>query len=217
MGLRFVVVGALDAATRAELEAFGGGSTVIGPVDASAAARLLLAGSADALVTSAQWRAHPASHPFQQLLDSEFARAVRYRHPLAVLSVEVDGLEALRASQGAAAVDAYLAQLDGALRRSLREMDVLARLDDDSFGVLLPETGGTGAANAAERLRALAAKVLAKPVEGNDRRGIPLKATVSIGVAESPAEGVVTGRDLHARAIAARAHARAAGGDRVAE
>jgi diguanylate cyclase (GGDEF)-like protein len=216
MGLRFVVVGTVDAAVRSELEAFAGGSTVIGPVDPAAASRLLLEGSADALVTSSQWRAHRSPHPFQQLLDSEFARAIRYRHPLAVLSIEVDGLADLRASQGAQAVEGYLTQLDAALRRSLREMDILARLEDDTFGVLLPETGGTGAANAAERLRALASKVLAKSDDGSERRGIPLKATVSIGLAESPAEGVVTGRDLHARAVAARGHARDAGGDRVA-
>ncbi|HEX6850776.1 MAG TPA: hypothetical protein VF139_05155, partial [Candidatus Polarisedimenticolaceae bacterium] len=128
MGLRFVVVGTLDAAVRGELEAFGGGSTVIGPVDPAAASRLLLGGSADVLVTSAQWRAHPAPHPFQQMLDAEFARAVRYRHSLALLSIEVDGLPGLRAAQGAPAVEAYVTQLDAALRRSLREMDLLARL-----------------------------------------------------------------------------------------
>ncbi|HEX6852508.1 MAG TPA: diguanylate cyclase [Candidatus Polarisedimenticolaceae bacterium] len=217
MGLRFVVVGTLDAAVRAELEAFGGGSTVIGPVDAAAAARLLLGGSADSLVSSPQWRAHSAAHPFQQMLDAEFARAVRYRHPIALLSIEVDGLAELRASQGGPAAEAYLSRLDAALRRSLREMDVLARLEDDTFGVLLPETGGTGAAHVAERLRALAARVLAKPAEGGERRGIPLKATVSVGLSESPAEGVVTGRDLHARAVAARSRAREGGGDRVVD
>jgi diguanylate cyclase (GGDEF)-like protein len=206
MGLRFLVVGTVDAATRRELEAFGGGSEVRGPLEPAEAVRLLLGEAVDAVVA--------ALPPFPQRLDLEIARAARDRQPLSLLSIEVDGLEDLRLAQGLAAVEAYLGQLEAALRRSLRALDLLVRLPDDSFGVVLPATGGEGADLVAERLRALAARLLAKPPEGSERR-IPWKATVSVGVAVLPAGGEVCGRDLLDRAVEARRRARTAGGDRA--
>ena len=207
MGLRFIVVGTLDAEARRDLEAFGGGSEVRGPLEPAEAIRLLLDDAADAVVASLP--------TFPQRLDLELARSERYRHPLSLLAIEVDGIAELRAAEGIPAVAAYLAQLETALRRSLRGMDAIARLEDDSFGVLLPATGQDGAANVAERLRALASRVLAKPAEGTDRRGLPWKATVSVGVATAPADEVRTGRELISRAIEARRRARTAGGDRT--
>lgn len=207
MGLRFIVLGTVDAASRRELEAFGGGSDVRGPLEPAEAVRLLLGGAADAVVA--------AFPPFPQRVEFEVSRAVRDRKAIAVLSLEVDGLEDLRVAQGVPAVEAYLGQLESALRRSLRGLDLLSRLPDDSFGVLLPGTGRDGAELVAERLRSLAGRLLAKPPEAGERRGIPWKATLSVGVADLPSASEGSGRELLERAAEARRRARTAGGDRA--
>lgn len=75
-----------------------------------------------------------------EALDRERPRRARYRRPVVVMSVDVDGLKQANDRFGHDAGDELLRGLAGILRRNLRDADVVARIGGDEFGVLMPET-----------------------------------------------------------------------------
>jgi diguanylate cyclase (GGDEF)-like protein len=105
----------------------------------------------------------------------------RYRHPFAVLLMDIDGLKRINDAHGHQAGDRVLVQLAMALQRSIRSVDTAARLGGDEFCVLAPEQEATGAAVLAERLAAAAGEELATPGEP--------AASLSIGVVACPEHG----------------------------
>jgi diguanylate cyclase (GGDEF)-like protein len=148
----------------------------------------------------------PDARAFHALLESETARARRHGVPLGLALVDLDHFGALNARFGRPAGDAVLSEAALVLRLALRESDVLARVGDDQFGVLLPETDLGPARRCGERLRhALEEHRFA-------RVG---RLTASIGVTASP-RGGVEGVELLASGDQALALAKKSGRRRVA-
>src|SRR5690606_26900836 len=108
---------------------------------------------------------------------------------------------------GDAAGSAILQMLCARLRPHLRRRDVVARVGDDEFAVLLPETGPDELLPVAESLRA---KASADPFRVD---GVDVRVTVSAGVATLGAPE--PDESLAARARQGVEIARHAGGDRV--
>jgi len=77
---------------------------------------------------------------FHERLRQELGRAARYREPLSLLMVALDGLKRVNDQYGHAAGDAALRSVARAIRAGLREIDFGARLGGDEFGVLAPRT-----------------------------------------------------------------------------
>ena len=75
-----------------------------------------------------------------EALDKERPRRARYRRPVVVMSVDVDGLKQANDRFGHDAGDELLRGVAGILRHNLRDADVVARIGGDEFGVLMPET-----------------------------------------------------------------------------
>ncbi len=86
-------------------------------------------------------------------LRREFAAARRYDHPLSLLTLDVDGLANVNATQGYDAGDRLLLVVSELLLARLRVSDIAARIGDDDFAVILPHTPLDGSRILAERIR----------------------------------------------------------------
>jgi two-component system, cell cycle response regulator len=97
---------------------------------------------------------------------------------LAVLMVDVDHFKSVNDRHGHASGDRALRLIADSLRINTRVFDSVARYGGEEFVVVMPGTGPTEAAAAAERLR-----LAVEAVEFNASVGMRLPLTVSIGVA----------------------------------
>jgi diguanylate cyclase (GGDEF)-like protein len=108
---------------------------------------------------------------FEERLAEEVARAARYREPLSLLVVDVDGLKAINDRSGHHAGDLALRAVADALRAGARQTDLTARVGGDEFAVVAPRTDAAAAGALGERIRML--------VMAHGNQGL----TVSIGAA----------------------------------
>ncbi len=113
---------------------------------------------------------------FLEMAEREFDRARRYKHPLAVLMLDVDHFKTINDTYGHHAGDATLKALVTMCTETLRGSDLFGRLGGEEFGAVLTETGPEMALRVAERLRKGVEK-MSIPAE----RG-PVRCSVSIGV-----------------------------------
>jgi diguanylate cyclase (GGDEF)-like protein len=147
---------------------------------------------------------------FNEALEREHGRAARGEAGLSLVLFDIDGFDRIQTAEGPLAGDAALRQLAAAVKVSLRPKDILGRLGERSFGVILPDTDFEGARTAAEEVRVMAEGV---PIAGEGPRRV---CTVSLGIATMP-RGVSAGtaEDLLGRARAGLAEATTSGGNRV--
>lgn len=92
-----------------------------------------------------------------QYLQREFARAARYRRPLALLLLDIDHFKAINDEFGHLAGDLALQQLARHIRTAIREEEVFARFGGDEFVIVVPEAGRDEAVTLAGRLCQLVA------------------------------------------------------------
>jgi diguanylate cyclase (GGDEF)-like protein len=90
---------------------------------------------------------------FTEAAEREFARYRRSPLSQSMLLFNVDGLAAVNVVHGHEAGDAVLRNLAANLSAGLREPDLVARIFEHEFALLLPATGLEGAYAAANRLR----------------------------------------------------------------
>jgi diguanylate cyclase (GGDEF)-like protein len=95
---------------------------------------------------------------FLQLLETELARARRYRHPLSLAMLDLDHFKRVNDGYGHPAGDEVLKHFAGFLHRQLRTIDVVGRLGGEEFAVLLPETRRDDAVFVLDRAVALLAR-----------------------------------------------------------
>lgn len=150
----------------------------------------------------------PNEKRLREELVREHARSSRAWDSYAVLRLNVDGTAAIQAELGFQPIEQLLGDIAGLLRPCLRGYDVLARLRDESFGVLLPGADGLAARTVAERMaEAVASADLGLP---SGRR-----VTVSVGAALWLPPSEETGDDIIRNAEQAVREAHRLGGDRV--
>jgi diguanylate cyclase (GGDEF)-like protein len=138
-----------------------------------------------------------------------FGLALRCNRAATVLMVDLDNFKALNDSHGHEVGNRMLRQLARLILAELRFTDVLARYGGDEFIVLLPETPSEGALEVVGRIRNSVANA---PLWVDGKR---ITCTVSIGVAEHPADGN-TMDAVVARASHAMSQAKQQGGNRAA-
>ncbi len=90
---------------------------------------------------------------FDEEAASAFARARRYGQPLTVMIADVDHFKRVNDTYSHAVGDAVLAELARALRRGVRETDIVARYGGEEFVVVFAQTSVQQAAVLCERVR----------------------------------------------------------------
>jgi diguanylate cyclase (GGDEF)-like protein len=145
----------------------------------------------------------------EQTLERLERLSARYRQPLAVALLDLDGFKQVNDTHGHGAGDLVLRRLAGLLRRSFRGEDVVARWGGEEFLVgMYGMTRDDGVHRIAECLEALRATPFHPP------GGPEFHVSFSAGVAEFPHDGTDLAA-LYRAADQALYRAKAAGRDRV--
>ena len=146
---------------------------------------------------------------FFELAETEFARARRYDHPLAVILLDVDHFKRVNDQYGHLAGDQILQMVAREAKEHLRSTDIFARYGGEEFICLLPEQDQDGALKMAERIR--------RRVEQSNAEfeGQSINVTASIGLALLKRETDRTLERLIDRADEALYQSKAMGRNRV--
>jgi diguanylate cyclase (GGDEF)-like protein len=110
--------------------------------------RLAVDARADVLTNTANRRA------WDEELPSALRRAERLGHPLSVVHIDLDHFKAYNDSHGHPAGDAALREVSARWRGQIRDIDLLARIGGEEFGLLLPGCDAEAALEIVDRLRA---------------------------------------------------------------
>ena len=119
------------------------------------------------------------SRSFYTQLELEVDRFNRYKHPLALLLLDIDNFKEYNDSYGHLEGDKVLVRFSQIIKSCRRENDSAYRYGGEEFTVILPETNGDEAKTVAQRIRASLEAEKYKPVPGKVAR-----ITISIGVTQ---------------------------------
>ena len=91
---------------------------------------------------------------WRKLVITEVARAIRYKRPMTVVILDLDGMAEIPQVWGREVAHHTLRETAQCLRRMARTTDHLTRIGPARFGILLTETDEIAAINFVERIRA---------------------------------------------------------------
>ena len=143
---------------------------------------------------------------FAHQIEVDVARARRYGEPLTVVVLDLDGFGRVVEEHGAVAGERLLCHVADQVVASVRASDTVARLSDDSFGIILTRTTLDAARVAIERLRSALERI-----EPEVLPGTRVQTSACFGIVAFDAEAGGEPADLIARAVAASGAARAEG------
>ena len=146
---------------------------------------------------------------FDQQLEREIERAVRYSHAFCLLLLDIDDFKKINDEFGHNVGDEVINHVAKILQEHIRVPDLAARIGGDEFAVLLVETTVVKGLEVAERLR--------EEIKASDfyTRSGRIKITASVGIAESLPDQRTTSEVLARRADSALYAAKREGRDRV--
>ena len=121
---------------------------------------------------------------FDERLRDEVTRSRRHHHPLSVAMIDIDHFKRINDDFGHATGDQALVSFAAALRAEFRLTDLVARYGGEEFIVMMPETAPEGATIKLQRVVAS----LSGSTFGVAKGGVPLRLTVSAGVAGVPGD-----------------------------
>ncbi|GAB2992546.1 GGDEF domain-containing protein [Saccharothrix stipae] len=157
-------------------------------------------------LVSAQWWHDQAA--------AELERARRLGGPVGVLMLDLDRFNRINDTFGHPAGDEVLRAVADAIRRGVRGTDLVGRWGGEEFAVLLPGVDATGAATAAERIRAMVAVLRVAARDHTGQEVVISGLTLSVGAGAFPATAT-TVADLLLAVDAALYEAKDGGRDQV--
>jgi diguanylate cyclase (GGDEF)-like protein len=119
---------------------------------------------------------------FDKRMREEVMRASRYSINLSLVVIDIDNLEEYNNNCGHMLGNLALSDIASVLKKGVREVDFVARIGGDEFGILLPETTRLGALRFADRMRS---QIAAYPFPLPDEH-TSTQLTVCAGVANFP-------------------------------
>ncbi len=90
---------------------------------------------------------------FNNVIDTEIKRALRYNHYLSLIIFDIDHFKVINDNYGHTAGDNVLINITALVKKNIRESDLFARWGGEEFIVLMPEININEAEIAAEKLR----------------------------------------------------------------
>jgi two-component system cell cycle response regulator len=123
------------------------------------------------------------SRSFYSQLETEVDRFNRYKHPLALLLLDLDFFKEYNDNYGHLEGDKVLVRFSQIIKSCLRANDSAYRYGGEEFTVILPETAGAEARTVAQRIRSALEAERFSPENGQD-----VQITISIGVTEYPGD-----------------------------
>lgn len=127
-------------------------------------------------------------------LRREVERSKRYRTPVSLIFLDLDGFKNVNDQHGHLFGSRTLVEVGAVIKATVREIDVVSRFGGDEFTIILPQTGPEGAQIIADRIRQ---KI--EETQFLESYGVQVRLTASIGIASFPDHGR-TKDDLIARA-----------------
>ena len=143
----------------------------------------------------------PGSRSFDERLRTLLAEQRRYGTEFALALIDVDGLGKVNDAYGRSGGDRMLNAVAAVLRRQVREVDQVFRLEEDEFAILAPHTRADNLVPLADRIADLIAR---SQVHDGPR------IAVATGIVDCPTDGLNAERLLESAAEATYA-AKAAG------
>ncbi len=115
---------------------------------------------------------------YDRNIENEMSRYLRYKRPFSMLMLDVDHFKKINDTYGHTIGDKCLKEIIKRIKPALRDTDFLARYGGEEFIVILPETDGEIAKEAAERMRSIV-----ENIEFLHKKEL-VKITISIGVTQ---------------------------------
>ncbi|MBB5331691.1 sensor domain-containing diguanylate cyclase [Tunturiibacter gelidoferens] len=115
-----------------------------------------------------------------EFLIAEANRQARNGRPFAVLMLDIDHFKTINDGFGHTAGDSVLCAFVRICKNTLRSIDVVVRWGGEEFLLVLPDTDAAEAMSTAERVR-----TATSAMEVTSPEGLPIRFTISIGVAVS--------------------------------
>jgi diguanylate cyclase (GGDEF)-like protein len=145
----------------------------------------------DGLAESDALSGLPGHRAFQERLDLEVKRAMRYASPVGLLLGDIEGMRTVNERYGHRTGDRVLREVGQTLRRALREVDFVSRYEGNRFGIVLPESDAEATMKVGARLRSLVASLIFRG-EAASSTPLPLmKVSILFGHASLPAVGLL--------------------------
>jgi len=119
------------------------------------------------------------------ILDRELVRAQRLNSSMSVLFLDLDSFKEVNDNHGHLIGSKILVELAALLKAAVRKVDAVARYGGDEYIVVLTDTNSKGAMIVAERIRQMV-----EDYTFTESEGLPIKLTISIGVASYPEHGL---------------------------
>ncbi len=119
------------------------------------------------------------SRSFYSQLEIEVDRFNRYKHPLALLLLDIDHFKDYNDGFGHLEGDKVLVRISQVIKSCLRKLDSAYRYGGEEFTVILPETSCEEALLVAERIRNVVHSEVFQPEDGKE-----ISITISVGATQ---------------------------------
>lgn len=145
---------------------------------------------------------------FLEKASYELLRSQRYKHPFALLMLDVDHFKSVNDTHGHKWGDQVLKTIVAKSVKTLRDTDLFGRIGGEEFAIILPETDTQAAIEVSERLR----QTLSQIKISTDRGAIQITVSIGLAIIESRDDTLDT---IMGRADAALYEAKQAGRNKL--